>query len=53
MVNKLETAPAEKLEKLDRCCHYWLVESPNGPTSKGTCKFCGAEKEFENYGLYY
>jgi len=53
MVNKLETAPANKLDKQDRCCHYWLVESPNGPTSKGTCKFCGAEKEFENYGLDY
>jgi len=44
MVNKLETAPVKTLDKQDRCCHYWQVESPN---------VCGAEKEFENYGLDY
>lgn len=53
MVNKLETAPAKTLDKQDRCCHYWVVESPNGPTSRGTCKLCGAVREFENYGLDY
>jgi hypothetical protein len=53
MVNKLETAPVKKSGKQDSCCHYWVVESPNGATSRGTCKFCGAEREFENYGLDY
>lgn len=30
------------------CMHYWLIESPNGPTSVGTCKLCGIEREFRN-----
>ena len=28
--------------------HHWLVDSPNGPTSKATCKTCGAADEFMN-----
>jgi hypothetical protein len=28
--------------------HYWMLPSPGGPTSTGTCKHCGAEKEFSN-----
>ncbi|MBI2831778.1 MAG: hypothetical protein HYX79_05940 [Chloroflexi bacterium] len=32
----------------EKCCHFWMIESPNGPTSKGVCRFCGAEKEFNN-----
>jgi len=33
------------------CIHWWLVETPRGPTSKGVCKLCGAEKEFPSaYG---
>ena len=32
----------------DECHHYWLIESAEGPTSRGVCKFCGAEKEFSN-----
>jgi len=30
------------------CIHYWILETPQGPTSKGVCKFCQAEKEFDN-----
>jgi hypothetical protein len=30
------------------CGHYWLIESPDGPISKGRCKLCGVEKEFSN-----
>jgi hypothetical protein len=32
------------------CHHYWIIELPNGPTSRGRCKFCGQEKEFDNLG---
>jgi hypothetical protein len=31
------------------CVHYWVIDSPNGPQSQGTCKVCGIEKEFMNY----
>ena len=27
----------------------WLIESSSGPTSRGVCKFCGEEREFENF----
>jgi hypothetical protein len=30
------------------CAHHWLIESPNGPTSRGTCKVCGELREFKN-----
>jgi hypothetical protein len=30
------------------CRHHWRIESPNGATSMGRCKLCGAVKEFAN-----
>jgi hypothetical protein len=30
------------------CAHRWRIESPNGATSRGVCRICGAEKEFPN-----
>ena len=30
------------------CSHHWIIGSPDGPTSWGQCKHCGAEKEFLN-----
>lgn len=30
------------------CRHHWVIESPAGATSRGTCKRCGAEREFYN-----
>jgi hypothetical protein len=34
------------------CTHYWMIESPQGPISKGVCKYCGAVSEFMNYVPY-
>ena len=34
------------------CAHYWIIESPQGPVSKGVCKYCGAVSEFSNYMPY-
>jgi hypothetical protein len=31
------------------CRHYWIIESPGGPISKGVCRLCGAVSEFRNY----
>ncbi|SVD13439.1 uncharacterized protein METZ01_LOCUS366293, partial [marine metagenome] len=31
------------------CTHHWIIDSPNGPQSQGSCKVCGAEREFMNY----
>ena len=30
------------------CRHHWVIESPHGATSLGTCKVCGEEREFQN-----
>ena len=36
------------IEAREACIHYWMVEPPNGPVSKGICKLCGTEKEYYN-----
>ncbi len=28
--------------------HHWMLPAPGGLTSVGTCKNCGAEKQFSN-----
>lgn len=38
-----------QLEAEILCVHHWIIEPPNGPVSKGVCKLCGAEKNFENW----
>jgi len=52
--NRVETIPRETKVKPEEhqdeseCCHYWLIDSPNGTTSRGVCKFCGEERDFFN-----
>ena len=29
--------------------HRWRIEEPNGRVSQGTCRICGAAKEFKNW----
>ena len=31
------------------CQHHWVLDSPTGLVSKGTCRSCGEEREFPNY----
>ena len=31
------------------CQHVWMIETPNGPLSRGVCAICAEEKEFQNY----
>lgn len=38
----------EHAEAAQACSHRWMIESPNGPTSMGTCMICGAKGEFKN-----
>ncbi len=38
-----------KPTKPESClAHYWIIPRPDGPTSKGVCKKCGATQEFYN-----
>ena len=34
--------------RVELCPHHWVIDSPNGPTSTGTCKLCGAKQDFVN-----
>ncbi len=31
------------------CQHHWVIEPPNGPTSRGLCRNCGESRDFLNY----
>lgn len=28
--------------------HHWLIRTPDGPTSEGVCRWCGARRDFAN-----
>jgi len=32
-----------------QCAHYWVIAPPTDAVSKGVCKKCGTEKDFENF----
>ena len=38
----------QELTNQIECVHEWLIESPNGPVSKGECLNCGQVSEFKN-----
>jgi hypothetical protein len=41
--------PEQAGEELQPVCqHHWRIAAPNGATSVGTCKRCGAVREFMN-----
>jgi len=42
------SANQEKLDGVVACTHHWVIEKANGPVSKGTCRICGEEREFNN-----
>ena len=47
MRQKVKERAPEKTEKV-ACHHFWDIEVANGPSSVGTCKYCGETKEFLN-----
>ncbi|GAG52254.1 unnamed protein product [marine sediment metagenome] len=50
MRNVLDKAEPEKKQIAEvHCGHYWIIETPDGPISRGVCKYCGTVKEFRNY----
>jgi hypothetical protein len=48
MRDELKESNIKSEQEKDECRHYWIIESAQGPVSRGFCKFCGAEKEFHN-----
>jgi len=47
MRSKVKDVPVKVMPREEHH-HHWIIESANGPTSKGVCKYCSAEKEFHN-----
>ena len=43
-----ELAEAATRER-SACLHHWVIDPPNGPVNKGTCRSCGEERDFLNY----
>jgi len=43
-----DSVRTDKPEVRTGCRHYWIIEAASGPVSRGVCKFCGAEQEFQN-----
>ncbi len=41
-------ANQEKLDEVVTCTHHWVIDTPEGPFSKGRCRLCGEEREFSN-----
>ncbi len=41
-------ARIEEVTDLPTCRHHWLIEPPQGSTSRGLCKACGEIREFRN-----
>ncbi len=39
---------SEERKVKGECRHYWKIESAEGTVSRGVCKLCGAEQEFQN-----
>ena len=30
------------------CCHYWIIETAQGPISRGECQLCHEVRDFRN-----
>lgn len=38
----------QRRQRSQSCRHHWIIETPHGATSRGSCKRCGASKRFPN-----
>lgn len=47
-VREVTTTQTTKVTAKTRHPHHWLLESPHGEFSRGTCKVCGKVKKFPN-----
>lgn len=54
--NNHSAPPSPELEiaqsTADICAHHWLIETPQGQKSQGTCKNCGNTRLFVNSSDY-
>ena len=48
MENEVKAREKQKITETGCCHHYWVIDTAVGPTSKGVCRLCGAQREFDN-----
>ncbi len=56
VIDKKKTAPVVEAvvvetpadPEVPTCQHHWVIESPRGALSSGSCKVCGEQREFRN-----
>jgi hypothetical protein len=46
---RAETTTLQSDVSSDGCAHHWQIATPNGESSEGVCKRCGATRDFLNY----
>ena len=44
-----ELLAAEATQEGSECQHHWVLAAPDGPVSKGACRSCGEERDFQNH----
>ena len=37
------------MESKNDCLHHWVIDSAEGPVSRGECKLCQLVREFKNF----
>ena len=41
--------PGSEVLEAPRCQHQFVIDTPAGPSSRGVCRLCGEERQFQNY----
>ena len=44
-----QAGPMTGAEESPHCYHQWVIDSPNGPQSRGVCRLCEEERYFDNF----
>ncbi len=44
----LEPISVRSRDDLGICTHHWIIETPDGETSKGRCRRCNTVRDFPN-----
>lgn len=49
MAQQTSVPSSSEAQEPDSCRHHWVIQPADGPVSQGSCRSCGAVKEFKNY----
>ena len=48
MVQRSSQDIPSREHELVACRHYWIIDAPSGPVSRGVCRECDEVREFKN-----